>query len=208
MRARLMRARLMRPGPIRGWTQRLGRRWLRLWRDRRGTMIAEFAMSLPMMLILVMSGTEVSRYIILQQKLDRATTAVADLISQEEDATTAKVNAVFDAIPSILAPYTFSDNGAFIISSVVLEGSTLKVAWQRRSAGAFAATSKIGAQGGPATLPAGLVIRTNETIIVSESFYRFEPMFAPSHFTSWANVETSYHQAFYRPRFGALTTID
>jgi hypothetical protein len=94
------------------------------------------------------------------------------------------------------------------VTSVVLDNGTLKVAWQRRSAGAFAATSKIGAQGGTATLPAGLVIRTNETIVISESFYRFEPMFAPSNFTSWLDAETTYHQAFYRPRFGALTTID
>jgi Flp pilus assembly protein TadG len=203
-----MRALLMRPGLMRRWTNRFGRRWLRLWHDRKGAMIAEFAASIPMMLILVMSGTEISRFIILQQKLDRATTAVADLISQEEDITTAKVNAVFDAIPSILAPYTFGDKGAFIVTSVVLDNGTLKVAWQRRSAGAFAATSKIGAQGGTATLPAGLVIRTNETIVISESFYRFEPMFAPSNFTSWLDAETTYHQAFYRPRFGALTTID
>jgi Flp pilus assembly protein TadG len=94
-----MRALLMRPGLMRRWTNRFGRRWLRLWHDRKGAMIAEFAASIPMMLILVMSGTEISRFIILQQKLDRATTAVADLISQEEDITTAKVNAVFDAIP-------------------------------------------------------------------------------------------------------------
>ena len=179
----------------------------RLWRDRSGAMIAEFAASMPVMLILVMSGTEVSRYIILHQKLDRATTTVADLIAQEEDATTAKVNAVFDAIPPILAPYAFSDNGAFIISSITLDGTATKVAWQRSSGGSFAATSKIGTQGGAATLPAGLTIRTNETIIVSESYYRFTPMFMPTAFSD-RMVETVYHQAFYRPRFGALTTID
>jgi Flp pilus assembly protein TadG len=198
-----MRADLARAG-----LTHLRRQWRRLWHDRKGAMIAEFAASIPMMLILVMSGTEISRFIILQQKLDRATTAVADLISQEEDVTTAKVNAVFDAIPSILAPYTFVNKGAFIVTSVVLEDGALKVAWQRRSAGTFTATSQIGTAGGPATLPAGLVIRTNETIVISESFYRFEPMFVPSKFTSWLDAETAYHQAFYRPRFGALTTID
>lgn len=198
----------MRAGLLRTGLTRLGRRWARLWRDRRGAMIAEFAASIPMMLILVMSGTEISRFIILQQKLDRATTAVADLISQEEDITTAEVNAVFDAIPSILSPYTFTGKGTFIVTSVVLEGTTLKVAWQRNSGGSFAATSKIGTPGGSATLPTGLTIRTNETIVISESFYRFEPMFVPSSFTSWLAAETTYHQAFYRPRFGALTTID
>ena len=198
----------MRAGLARAGLTSLRRQWRRLWRDRKGAMIAEFAASIPMMLILVMSGTEISRFIILQQKLDRATTAMADLISQEEDVTTVKVNAVFDAIPSILAPYAFSNNGAFFVTSVVLDNGTLKVAWQRRSAGTFTATSKVGAAGGTATLPAGLTIRTNETIIISESFYRFEPMFAPSNFTSWLDAETSYHQAFYRPRFGALTTID
>ena len=39
---------------------------------------------------------------------------MADLISQEEDITTAEVNAVFDAIPSSLSPYTFTGKGTFI----------------------------------------------------------------------------------------------
>lgn len=181
---------------MRAGLARLGRRWQRLWRDRKGAMIAEFAASIPMMLILVMSGTEISRFIILQQKLDRATTAVADLISQEEDITTAKVNAVFDAIPSILAPYSFAGNGAFMVSSVVLESGALKVAWQRRSAGAFGATSKIGVQGGAATLPAGICHPDQRDHRHQRFFYRFDPMFAPLSFTSWVNAETTYHQAF------------
>ncbi len=193
---------------MRGWMHRFRRQCQRLWLDRRGALIAEFAASMPMLLILVMSGTEISRYIILQQKLDRATTAVADLVSQEEEITTPEVTAVFDAIPAIIAPFEITGRGMFIVTSVIKEDDQIKVAWQRSSTGSYVATSRIGSPGGPATLPSGMTIRTNETIIVAESFYRYEPMFAPTQFTSWAEVEEQYHQAFYRPRFGALTTID
>jgi len=200
---------MRRPQPLR-WIARILDAARRFRADTRGTLIAEFAASLPMMLLLVMSGTEISRYVILHQKLDRATTTVGDLVAQEENITTAKVNAVFDAITPIIHPFVLASQGTVIVSSITLgsDGTTKRVAWQRKSTGGIAATSKVGTQGGTATLPAGMTIRTNETIIVAETFYRFDPIFAPSQFTNWVTDEIAYHRAFYRPRFGALTTID
>lgn len=182
----------------------------RFRRDQRGTLIAEFAASMPMLLLLVMSGTEISRYVICYQKLGRVTTSIADLVSQEEDMTTAKLNDIFTAVAPIVSPFTFASDGKMIVSSITLaaDGTTKTVSWQRAGAGTLAATSKIGAQGGAATLPSGMVIRTNETIIVSESFFKFEPMFLPSWFNNNLGERTIYHSAYYRPRFGALTTID
>lgn len=189
-------------------------RWSHLLRrfraNDRGTLIAEFAASLPMLLLLVMGGTEISRYVICYQKLDRVTTAIGDLVSQEEDITTSKLNDIFSAVGPIVSPFSFGANGMMIVSSITSpdNGTTKTVAWQRTGAGTLLATSKVGAQGGNATLPSGMVIRTNETIIVSESFYRFEPIFMPSWFNNNLGEQTIYHSAYYRPRFGALTTIN
>ncbi|MCC7047133.1 MAG: pilus assembly protein [Alphaproteobacteria bacterium] len=181
---------------------------MRWWRDPRGALVAEFAASLPMLLILVMSGFECARFVLLNQKLDRVTTTVADLVAQEETITVAEITALFDAITPIVTPFTFSPAGKMIVTSVVLapDGVTMKVAWQE-SSGTFAAASKIGVANGTATLPAGMTIRTNETIIVGEVFYQFTPFFVSNWFSSTPLAQTLYHRAFYRPRFGALTTI-
>lgn len=188
-------------------------RWLmntfvRLWRDRRAALVSEFAASLPMLLILVMSGFECSRYVILNQKLDRVTTTVADLVAQEKDMTVAEMDALFDAIAPIISPFTFGANGKMIVTSVVLDpnGVTKRVAWQK-TYGGLTAPSKIGVAGGVATLPQGMTIRTNETIIVGEVFYDFVPFFISNWFSSTPVSQVVYHVAFYRPRFGALTTI-
>jgi Flp pilus assembly protein TadG len=181
---------------------------IRLWRDRRAALVSEFAASLPLLLILVMSGFECSRYVILNQKLDRVTTTVADLVAQEVDITTVEMTALFDAIAPIISPFTFGANGKMIVTSVVLhtDGVTKKVAWQQ-SYGSLGQVSKIGVAGGNATLPAGMTIRTNETIIVGEVFYDFVPFFVTNWFSSTPLAQIVYHRAFYRPRFGALTTI-
>ena len=187
---------------------RLRKTFIRLWRDRRGALIAEFAASLPLLLILVMSGFECSRYVLLNQKLDRVTTTVADLVAQEEDITTVEMTALFDAITPLIAPFTFGSSGKMIVSSIVLaaDGTTIKVAWQQ-SNGSLTQASKIGVANGTATLPAGMVIRTNETIIIGEVFYQFTPFFVSNWFASTPIAQVLYHRAFYRPRFGALTSI-
>jgi len=179
-----------------------------LWRDRRGALVSEFAASLPMLLILVMSGFECSRYVILNQKLDRVTTTIADLVAQEVDMTSAEMTALFDAVSPLISPYPFGVKGKMIVTSVVLNaaGTTKIVAWQRTH-GSLNKNSKIGAPAGTATLPAEMPLRVNETIIVGEVFYDFVPFFVTNWFSSTPLAQTLYHRAFYRPRFGALTTI-
>lgn len=184
-------------------------RLTRLWRDRRGALVSEFAASLPMLLILVMSGFECSRYVILNQKLDRVTTTIADLVAQEVDMTTVEMTALFDAVAPLISPFPFGVKGKMIVTSVVLNaaGTAKIVAWQQ-SHGSLNQNSKIGtAPGATATLPADMVIRTNETIIVGEVFYDFAPFFVTNWFSSTPLAQVLYHRAFYRPRFGALTTI-
>jgi Flp pilus assembly protein TadG len=192
-----------------GAMRRLQETFIRLWRDRRGALIAEFAASLPVLLILVMSGYECSRYVLLNQKMDRVTTTVADLVAQQEDITTVEMAALFDAIAPIISPFTFGASGKMIVSSITLapDGTTKKVAWQQ-SYGSLPQASQIGVANGIATLPTGMVIRTNETIIVGEAYYKFEPVFGANAFVQTPLTQTVYHRAFYRPRFGALTTIN
>jgi Flp pilus assembly protein TadG len=186
----------------------LARTFLRFLRDSRGALMAEFAAVTPVLLLLVMSGVEVSRFVLVNQKMDRAATTVADLVAQEEDVSVADMTALFDAISPIVSPFTFGANGVMIVTSVGLVGGTPTVNWQQMGGGTKSIASKIGAAGGPATLPTGMTVAAGQTIIVGEVFYDFTPLFVATTFSDSVKPQTLYHRAFYRPRFGALTTIN
>ena len=74
--------------------------------------------------------------------------------------------------------------------------------WQRSGAGTLVAASEIGAPGEVAALPAALTATEGETIIVSEVFYDFEPIFGLS-----ASPGVFRKVAYVKPRLGTLETL-
>jgi Flp pilus assembly protein TadG len=170
--------------------------------------VAEFALVLPLILILVMGGAEVGRFILINQKLDRASTSMADLVAQEETMTTATLNGLFAAISPTMKPFTFGSGGVVIVSSIALVGSTPTIKWQRTGVGTLSKASKLGSQGGTAALPAGLTVAAGQTIIAVEVYYNFTTLFVPNTYTVGVIEDrTLYHRAFFRPRLGTLDTI-
>jgi Flp pilus assembly protein TadG len=188
------------------------RRWLswipRFARDHRGAVVAEFALTLPLLLILVMGGAEVGRFILVNQKLDRAATTMADLVAQEETMTTATLNGLFAVVTPTMKPFSLGNNAVVIVSSISLVGSTPTIKWQRTGVGTLSKGSKLGTQGGTAALPTGLVVKAGETIIAVEVYYNFTTLFVPNTYTVGVIEDrTLYHRAFFRPRLGTLDTI-
>lgn len=189
---------------MRNWLSRL----VRFRRDDRGALVAEFALTLPLMMIMVMASAEVGRYMLVNQKMDRAATTMADLVAQEEKMTTATLNGLFSMVSPTMTPFTLGNNGVMIVSSIKLDGSTPKISWQRTGGGTLSSASKIGTQGGTATLPTGMTVKAGETIIVTELYYNFTTLFVPNTYTIGViEDQLLYHRAFFRPRIGALDTI-
>ena len=62
--------------------------------------------------------------------------------------------------------------------------------------------SRIGTEGGLATMPTGFTVSSTDNVIVAEVFYGFTPFF-------WRQMPagTLYHIALTRPRLSNLTTI-
>ena len=121
---------------MRNWLSRLAR----FRRDDRGALVAEFALTLPVMMILVMAGAEVGRYMLVNQKMDRAAATMADLVAQEETMTTATLNGLFSMVSPTMTPFTLGGNGVMIVSSIKLDGSTPKIGWQRTGGGTCSTT--------------------------------------------------------------------
>ncbi|MBW7851550.1 MAG: pilus assembly protein [Rhodospirillales bacterium] len=165
----------------------------------------EFGLLLPFLVVLLLGGIEAGRLLVLGQKIERVAGTLADLVSQAEALTAAEVDALLVAAKHIASPFQFEDAGAVIVSSVGLDGRGRPVVnWQRKGGGQLAVSSSVGRPGRRATLPAGFSIRSGETVIVAESYYDFHPLVFGQVFPP----RIVQHLALFRPRLGALETLD
>lgn len=175
----------------------------RLWRDRRGLAAVEFALVLPILLLLSLGAVEVGRLALLGLKLQHAADTIADLASREATLSAASLAAMLDAARHIAQPFDISADGVVIVSGVGVDnGGPPTVLWQQRGAGSLAVTSGIGAVGGRAALPPALVVRDGDTVIVAEIHFRYR---------GWlmrlAPAATLRRIAFHRPRLGTLRSL-
>jgi Flp pilus assembly protein TadG len=191
----------------------IGRVLGRLKRDRRGTLAVEMAIATPVVIGLLLSGIEVTRYVLLNQKIERASATMADLVSQAETLSEGGLANLFSATAYVMDPFDLVADGQMVVSSISggdrrrgrrgRRGNQARINWQR-SFGGGSGGSAFGVEGGTANLPAGFVVRDNETVVVTEVFYNYVPAFMGTQLVS----RTLYNYAVFRPRFSSLETIN
>jgi len=174
-----------------------------LAKDTRGALAAETAIALLVLSGLLMSGVEVTRYVMLHQKLERTSATVADLVSQAEALSESDFTELFAAAGYVADPFDIDGAGQVIVSGISkTSGEAVQVDWQRGS-GSGSGASHFGGEGEEAVLPDGFTVNDGESIVVGEAFYDFTPMFADG----VIDASTLYHSAILRPRFKKLTSI-
>ena len=170
--------------------------------DRRGAIALELAMALPVIALLVFSGIEITRFLLLNQKIERASATMADLVSQAENLSQSALGDLFAAAAQVLAPYDIASDGRILVSSLMGGEGGATVLWQR-GFGAASGVSTVGTEGGPASLPAGFILRAGEDAIVAEVSFDYRPAF----FDRVLQPGVLHASAIHRPRFGALTSL-
>lgn len=176
----------------------------RLVGDCSGAAMIELAFAVPVLTLILLGCFEATRYVLLNQKLERAAGATADLVAQLDGITVAQLADLFDAAAATMEPFDLVADGRIVVSSVYRPGSDpATVAWQRLDDGSLGASSEIGAVGADAALPTGFVVDAGENVIVAEVFYDYTPFFLDTAFLAGQ----LYHSAYNRPRIGNLTQI-
>jgi len=176
----------------------------RFLRERRGSALMEIAFSLPILMVLLTGAIETGLFLMLNQKLQHSAVSLSDLTTRDEQISEATMTDIFSAFPIIMAPFTTGTDTRVIISAVGNDsGGNATIFWQREGAGSLTQSSSVGTTGNAPTLPPDIPIRDNETIIVTEVFYEYAPIF----FTVIDPVRLR-RTAFHRPRIGALTTVN
>ncbi len=185
--------------------QRLRGLLARLRRACGGSIAAEFAMAMPVMILIALGGSEIARYALLSQKLARTAVTMADLVSQAETLTESDVTQLFAAVTPVMEPFTAGSNEVVIVSSIAATGGNPpKIGWQRMGGGTLTGeTSKFGSEGADADLPSGFVVRDGESVIVAEVYYDYAPLFT----AGIVGEQVLYHRAMFRPRFGSLAAL-
>jgi Flp pilus assembly protein TadG len=112
----------------------------RLLNHQEGVAFIEFAMVFPFLMLLLLGGIEISRLILIQQKLEKAGYVIADITSQYLPATPAAAAGeishtelttnVFPILTRIMSPYDNAADQVAILTSVQKDFSTTTIAWQ------------------------------------------------------------------------------
>ncbi len=179
-------------------------RWIRhLMKDPKGSIAIEMAMAMPILAGLLLSGVEVTRFILLNQKIERASSTMADLVSQAENLAEGDLGNLFMASGFVVEPFDLASEGHIIVSSIGMLGTASPVINWQRGFGAGSGASIFGLEGANAVLPTNFVIRDGESVIVAEAFYDFTPVFSGG----VMNASTLSRYSILRPRFGALATL-
>lgn len=176
-------------------------------RNERGLAAVEFAMVSPILILLLLGGTEMGRYILVHQKAEKMAYSVSNVISQLDTVTSGDVDVIFGAVTELMNPYdNFETRGTLFLSSVHKDpddaGQTIR--WQCQGGGSLTANSRVGevGSGNAAVLPGNLDLEDDDNVIVSEVVYTYQPML------TWYRIQniTIYKSAMFRPRLGALTS--
>jgi hypothetical protein len=180
----------------------------------RGAALIEFALVLPILVSLLVGTVEVSRFAIINLKLDKAANAMADFVAQGNVVRNRDLDTFANTIPQIMKPFAFS--GTVIFSAVgsftartgaCAPNSSNCISWQQKRLGT--GSSALGGQGSSGVpLPSGYVIPRGQDLIAAEIRYSYSPLLPiTSSIITNLSPRSIYKIALHRPRQGALTTL-
>ena len=103
----------------------------RLASDKRGLALVEFALSIPVLLILFIGGYQVSDAISAYRKVTTTTRAIGDLTSQYSSVTDSDLDSILLASQQIMYPYSYV-NAQLTITQVKIDSTGHPtVSWSR-----------------------------------------------------------------------------
>lgn len=159
--------------------------------DRKGLAAVEFALILPMMVLLLLGSVEIVNILQSNRRAENTAASLADVISRDTEVSNAEITGLWSAA----TPLMFPDNPVGLdvrITSIQFDASRQgRVVWSERCA--LMAGNNCGASGFAQLMPGAIVPNAEMP----------DAMRLPS--TSVVRVETSYR---YRPRMGFFFTDD
>ena len=144
----------------------------RLARDERGLSAVEFALILPIMVLLYMGLAEIMMSFMAERRAGHAASAVADLIAQGRGETTdTEVNQILFVGNASMRPFPVNDLSLRITSVQADTLAAPKAVWSKIKGPAY--TTKPGAGTTVAGFPANLLL-AGDSVIMAEVTYSYK----------------------------------
>ncbi|MBL0942436.1 MAG: pilus assembly protein [Alphaproteobacteria bacterium] len=168
------------------------------FKNTSGATAVEFALIVPLLLIILSGMFEVAMYIFLHNKISRVSGTMSFLASRP-GVTETSLKTLMDAADVIAKPFNFNLNGGIIISQInVNPDATMTIAWQRKTG---IGASRIGAAGNaPSNLPNNIQLKSGQNLIIAEAFYNYEPFI----FNYYTFNSVIYKISTFTPRQGSV----
>lgn len=178
----------------------LRRALARLWIGERGAAAVEFALILPVMLLVYVGTLEASTLITMDRKVQSVAGAVGDLVARvDETISSDQLQDYFRAASGIMTPYSSTDVLQVVTAVDVAADGTTSVVWTRQYLnGVFSGTTPH-TVGDTYPLPAEMIaISLDRMVIAAEASYSYTPLLGIV-INQPINL---YRSSYFMPRFG------
>lgn len=154
-------------------------RYLRRARNESGLAAVEFALILPVMVLLWFGGVELTQGLSVDRHLNNLASSLGDLVSRSKIVTHANMDQIFDVAPGAMYPYCKTEAECTAaglgmrVTAVNMNGAgNATVAWSRaQGTGTIAYVNGAGMN---SVVPATLRVPDTQ-IIVAEVYYTYRP---------------------------------
>ena len=145
--------------------------WLRRFGDdRRGVSAVEFAMIAPIMILFYFGMAEICQGFMAKKRVEHVASAIADLVAQTDDVTTAELNDIYTVAAQVMKPFATTSLKQRITSVTRNSSGVPKVDWSSNKSWSSLAT------GATVTVPANL-IANGESLIMAQVEYVYSSPF-------------------------------
>lgn len=172
-----------------------GRRWQRAPLPQSGLAVLEFAMMLPVLLVLLFASIDLGRVILIRQIMLNLSREAANLACRG----TAFAD-VMSAVQTSAAPLNLAQDGYVILTEIYRSSASVVTVKSRLTYGGRAGSSHVGATvGGAAVLPASTPAMppTGMSLYVAEVFYHVDPITPLGQFVTLSGNSSYYDVAFF-----------
>jgi Flp pilus assembly protein TadG len=141
--------------------------------DRQGISAIEFALILPLILVLLAGTFDIGQALMVDRRMDQISGTAADLTSQQSSWTTSKLDAIITGTASIIEPFG-TTNLTIVVAAISIDSSNNQtVAWSR----AYKTTAWTAGATSPVTI-SSTVTTSGVQMIVARTTYTLQTPFA------------------------------
>lgn len=170
-------------------------------KEDKGVAALEFALMLPAVLITLIGLFDVTNLIFCNNKMNRTAQVINNIVTRG-DLTKPQLDAMLQASVPIAYPFNFTRSGNVIVTSVVKTAANQppQIMWRDSYPGGTG-ESRIS----PGSLPGGLSLNLNQTVIFTEVFFTYTPLIAG--YILQPSQTQIYAVAAAVPRKGTMATL-